>query len=226
MLTVEGVRYTGLTYISHDASRLRVAHDGGQAELKISELPIGLRFQLGYSEQRAARAEAERGREVEDKRPAVTPEEIRARAAERRRQAAIERVERDRQNLERQRGQIREPSALASHEEKEAFRAHQITKAIQRGEATVADLPEEYGGRPTGTSSRAIAAQKAWDKAYAIEEENRLMREGRTAEAAALRQARLQQEANEALKKIEADTKKLREEAELERWLKDTGQSR
>ena len=158
--------------------------------------------------------------------PKITPDEIRARAAETRRQAAVERAERDRQNLERQRGQIRPPSSLASQEEKEAYKARQVTQAIQRGEATVADLPEDYGGRPTGTSSRAIAARKAWDKAYAIEMENKLMREGRTSEAAALRQTRLQQEENEALKKIEADTKKLREDAERDRWLKDTGQSR
>jgi hypothetical protein len=152
----------------------------------------------------------------------VTPDEIRARALQRRQEQAEERVARDRENLERQRGKIREPSDLASHEEREAYKAHQIDQAIQRGEATVADLPEAYGGRPKGSSGRAIAARKAWDKAYAIQAENSLMEQGRTSEAAALRQARLKQEDSESLNRIEADTKRsdIRQEVRKElRWL-------
>jgi hypothetical protein len=55
------------------------------------------------------------------------------------------------------------PSPLASREEQRAYQAQQIMGAIQRGEASVADLPEAYGGRPTGQSRRAIRMQQAWD---------------------------------------------------------------
>jgi len=55
------------------------------------------------------------------------------------------------------------PSPLASREEKRAYQAQQTMAAIQRGEASVADLPEQYGGRPQGQSRRAIRMQQAWD---------------------------------------------------------------
>jgi hypothetical protein len=52
---------------------------------------------------------------------------------------------------------------LASQEEKDAWEAMQVGQAIESGRATVADLPEEYGGRPQGTTRRGIRMQKAWD---------------------------------------------------------------
>lgn len=55
------------------------------------------------------------------------------------------------------------PSPLASNEEKERYRASQIGREIEAGRATVADLPEDYGGRPQGESRRAIRMQEAYD---------------------------------------------------------------
>jgi len=56
------------------------------------------------------------------------------------------------------------PSPLASNEEKERYRAAQIQQEIEAGRATVADLPEAYGGRPTGTTRRSIRMQEEYDK--------------------------------------------------------------
>jgi hypothetical protein len=53
---------------------------------------------------------------------------------------------------------------LASNEEKERYRAVQIQQEIEAGRSTVADLPEAYGGRPTGTTRRSIRMQDEWDK--------------------------------------------------------------
>ena len=57
-------------------------------------------------------------------------------------------------------GQMRKPSALASPEEKAAYTAQQV-----RGGALPAEmLSEDYGGRPQGTTRRAIRMQAEWDK--------------------------------------------------------------
>ena len=56
---------------------------------------------------------------------------------------------------------------MASHEEKERYRAMQIQQEIEAGRATVADLPETYGGRPEGTTRRAIRRQAEYDKRQA-----------------------------------------------------------
>jgi hypothetical protein len=61
------------------------------------------------------------------------------------------------------------PSDLASQEEKDAWEAMQVGQAIESGRATVADLPEEYGGRPQGTTRRAIRQRIAWDAEQAAE---------------------------------------------------------
>jgi hypothetical protein len=57
------------------------------------------------------------------------------------------------------------PSALASREEQRAYQASILMPEIAAGRASVADLPEAYGGRPTGQSRRAIRMQGAWDQA-------------------------------------------------------------
>lgn len=59
------------------------------------------------------------------------------------------------------------PSPLASNEEIERYRAAQIGREIEAGRATVADLPEAYGGRPEGTTRRAIRRQAEYDKRQA-----------------------------------------------------------
>lgn len=55
-------------------------------------------------------------------------------------------------------GQMREPSAFASPEEREAYAAQQV----RAGQIPEYMLPEAYGGMPTGTTRRAIRAQQAW----------------------------------------------------------------
>lgn len=69
------------------------------------------------------------------------------------------------------------PSDLASQEEKEAYQFLEMQPKIAAGQATVADLPEAYGGRPTGTSRRAIRMQQAWEAQQKylsdLEEQNR-----------------------------------------------------
>jgi len=56
------------------------------------------------------------------------------------------------------------PSPMASSEEKAAYEAYVRMPLVESGELSVADLPKEYGGRPTGTSRRAIRMQEEWDK--------------------------------------------------------------
>jgi hypothetical protein len=62
---------------------------------------------------------------------------------------------------------------LASQEEKDAWQAMRVGRAIESGQASVADLPEAYGGRPQGTTRRAIRQQLAWDaqQAAAIQQQ-------------------------------------------------------
>lgn len=69
------------------------------------------------------------------------------------------------------------PSDLASQEEKDAWQALRVGRAMERGMATEADLPEAYGGRPTGTTRRAIRMQKAWDaeQAARIQQEEAML---------------------------------------------------
>lgn len=50
------------------------------------------------------------------------------------------------------------PSDLASREERNAYRASQVSA----GRLPTSQLPEAYGGMPTGTSRRAIRARAAW----------------------------------------------------------------
>jgi hypothetical protein len=54
---------------------------------------------------------------------------------------------------------------MASPEEKRAYQASVLIPEIAAGRASVAQLPEEYGGRPTGDSRRSMRMQTAWDEA-------------------------------------------------------------
>jgi len=55
------------------------------------------------------------------------------------------------------------PSAMASPEEKAAYDYLEKKPLVESGQLSVADLPEQYGGRPQGESRRAIRMQQAWD---------------------------------------------------------------
>lgn len=65
------------------------------------------------------------------------------------------------------------PSIMASPEEKRAYQAFQMMPQVEAGRLPVSALPEEYGGRPTGTSRRAMRMQAAYDEAQsqALEQE-------------------------------------------------------
>jgi hypothetical protein len=224
-MTVNGVTYTDAELIQEYPQSVYISHADGRTFINKMDLtpehvealgvtrPVTDAFQEGLDRDLREFREGQSYEDRPEQQPVITADEIRARAAQRQREAAIERAERDRQNLARP----REPktlSPLASQEEKEAYRARQVMQAIERGEATVADLPEDYGGRPTGNSSRAVTARKAWDRNQAIEMENRLIAAGRITEAAALRQMRLQQEGNESLEKLAKETERLRQDIE------------
>jgi hypothetical protein len=213
----DGITYKGVKYISHDDTNVRVAHDAGYASLKISDLPSDVRFELGglstYASGHINKASINK---VNDEDSYEDP--------------VLTKVKEDRKKLVREwgnmNGEMREPSALASNEEWEAYKAWQLMNAIERKEATVADLPEDYGGRPTGSSSRAIAARKAWDRNQALERESRLIKEGRIAEATELRQMRLQEEQNESIEILRNSVGSLHQEIEQLKWQQRTGQSR
>lgn len=56
------------------------------------------------------------------------------------------------------------PSSNASEQEKDAYEAYIRMPYIESGELSPAALPESYGGRPKGTSRRAMRMQYEWDK--------------------------------------------------------------
>jgi len=78
-------------------------------------------------------------------------------------------------------GTMRKPSALASAEERAAYAAQEV----RAGRAPEEMLPEDYGGRPTGTSRRAIRMQEAYDVEMArrAEEERAAAAESRANQA-------------------------------------------
>lgn len=231
--TVDGEKFSEVRVRKVWPDRIQIFHAEGAATIPAEMLPETLTKGSAVLSgdalrdlRQEQRMQAKKQMEVEQLRqqqqaaeePKTTPDEIRARALQRQRDAAVERAERDRENLARPR-EIKRPSQLASHEEKEAYRARLVMQAIERGEATVADLPEAYGGRPTGSSSRAVAARKAWDRNQAIEMENRLIKAGRITEAAALRTVRLQEESNESLERLNREVQRLQRELwQLRNW--------
>lgn len=57
-----------------------------------------------------------------------------------------------------------EPSPMASVEEQRAYKAYEMLPKVAAGEIPVSELPEAYGGRPTGTSRRAIRMEAEYNK--------------------------------------------------------------
>jgi hypothetical protein len=122
-----------------------------------------------------------------------------------REQEMLERVQRD---PRRQFGW--EPSALASPEEKRAYQASVLMPEIAAGRASVADLPEQYGGRPTGASRRSMRMQAAWDEAQRQQiEQQRVAQqmdmEQRRFGLQAMGEQRLQKEQDLRLKEFELE---------------------
>ena len=56
-----------------------------------------------------------------------------------------------------------------SPEERAAYEYLEKKPLVESGELSVRDLPEDYGGRPQGSSRRAFRQQQAWDAGYAAE---------------------------------------------------------
>lgn len=77
------------------------------------------------------------------------------------------------------------PSPLASEEEKQAYKARQV----RAGKLPATELPEAYGGMPTGNTRRAIRAREVWvqQQKYLFD----LAEQQRQAEAAAREERRL-----------------------------------
>jgi hypothetical protein len=133
---------------------------------------------------------------------------------ERARQEQLERAERD---PRRQWGWG--VSQMASPEVRRAWEALDTQEAIERGEATVADLPEQYGGRPQGTTRRAIRQQLAWDaqQAARLAEEQEIRAQAefqRQQERVGRQEAREQYRYN---KEVEADLAKSTKDSEIEK---------
>jgi hypothetical protein len=61
------------------------------------------------------------------------------------------------------------PSDLASPEEKAAYEYLEKRPLVESGQMSPAALPEEYGGRPTGSTRRSMRMQAAWDAQYKSE---------------------------------------------------------
>jgi len=62
-------------------------------------------------------------------------------------------------------------SPMASPEERAAYEFVEKRPLVESGELSARDLPEDYGGRPQGSSRRAFRMQQAWDAGYAAEME-------------------------------------------------------
>ena len=73
------------------------------------------------------------------------------------------REEQARKNLEYYQGMsgsMERPSAMASREEMNAYKAQEV----ERGNLPSSELPEAFGGRPTGSTRRSFRMQAEWDK--------------------------------------------------------------
>ena len=57
-------------------------------------------------------------------------------------------------------GSMEKPSAMASREEMNAYKAQEV----ERGNLPSSELPEAFGGRPTGSTRRSFRMQAEWDK--------------------------------------------------------------
>jgi hypothetical protein len=78
----------------------------------------------------------------------------------------LERVER---SPRRQWGWGTPEIGTTSPEERAAYEYLEKKPLVESGELSARDLPEDYGGRPQGSSRRAIRMQQAWDAGYAAE---------------------------------------------------------
>lgn len=121
------------------------------------------------------------------------------------RQAALERVASD---PRRQWGWG--PSVMASPEERAAYEAYVRMPLVESGELSAEDLPAEYGGRPTGTSRRAMRMQAEYDAVQQEYLRNQLIVQQMEESNARMQESQLEREAQELEKARQA---KVRDEA-------------
>lgn len=57
VLVIDGKQYAEVSYISHDAARVKFSHDSGMASVEIAKMPEEIRAALGYNPGAAAEAE-------------------------------------------------------------------------------------------------------------------------------------------------------------------------
>jgi len=106
-------------------------------------------------------------------------------------------------------------SPLASKESREAM----VADEVKRGDRPTWQLPEEYGGRPQGSTRRAIRMQEAWDaqQAAAIQQQQEMRQQAefqRQQERAARQEAREEYRYN---KEVEADLANSTKDLEIEK---------
>lgn len=98
------------------------------------------------------------------------------------------------------------PSEFAAPESRRAFQAAEV---IERG-GPLEQMPVEYGGRPTGTSRRALRMQAEYDAAQQEYLRNQLIEQQMEESSARMEDTRLEREAQELEKARQA---KIRDEA-------------
>jgi hypothetical protein len=106
-------------------------------------------------------------------------------------------------------------SPLASKESREAM----VAEEVRRGDRPASQLPEAYGGRPTGTTRRAFRMQQAWDEqqAAAVQQQQEMRAQAeyqRQLERAARQEAREEYRYN---KEVEADLANSTKDLEIEK---------
>jgi len=108
------------------------------------------------------------------------------------------------------------PSALASPEEKAAYEYIEKRPLVESGQLSVADLPEQYGGRPQGESRRAIRMQQAWDaqQAQALQQQKAMQEMERSAKIEQREGWRYMKEQNEYSAQLKLDTLNERDAAQ------------
>lgn len=119
--------------------------------------------------------------------------------------------EQARKNLEYYQGMsgtMDRPSTMASSTEREAYAAQEVG----RGNLPSSELSEDFGGRPQGSSRRAIRMQDEWDKQY----EMTVMQQN-----AAMLAAKEQREIEESLRDRQLDEENLELKRETRRAAQD-----
>jgi hypothetical protein len=178
-LVVEGETFTNPVYASHDASRLNITHKTGVASLPIIMLPNALKQKLEYNHAHAAIAEEalrerqersmtqqhlerqkmiEREGEAEQKREAVARELTAAVLSNTTPSGVSTMVELSEAVI-----------ALDGMEFAQGSMGQWVPVRSSQPAMVPANIPEDWGGRPTGNSQRARQRRHEWDEQRALQ---------------------------------------------------------